>query len=553
MNPMNVSGYVRVSTQRQAQAQTIEQQLERIQTYARQQGWTLKDTQLFRDDGYSGASLNRPGLDRLRDAVRCGEATHILMTAPDRLARSYVHQVLLMEEFKQLGCAVTFLDRPMSEDPHDQLLLQIRGAVAEYERTLIADRMRRGRQLKYRAGKLLPWTHVPFGYRVDADHPREPQGVRVDESESTWIWEMFTWYAQDGRSLIGLAKHLQELEVPTPSGKTRWNQAALRGILRNSAYTGQVYVNRTRPVAARQRRSPTQPMGHNRGHIVLPREQWLLAATIPAIVTQDMFEQVQQKLAHNRQFARRNNTAHDYLLRALVTCGVCNLGCIARQHSNGPSYAYYVCRGKSHAIYACRDNKCSARMIPAGQLDELVWQDVCEVLTHPQILQQALERAHGGHWLPQELQARRDTLRKARVHLSAQLERLTEAYLGTVMALPEYERRRIELQRKMDALAGQDQQLDRQTDQHAQLSAIASSMTEFCQRVQAGLACATFEHKRQLVELLIDRVIVTNGDVEIRYVIPTSKSGEHTRFCHLRLDYLATKTKAILCGGLLGR
>jgi site-specific DNA recombinase len=117
---MNVSRYVRVSTQRQAQAQTIEQQLERIQTYAQQQGWTLSDAQLFRDDGYSGASLNRPGLDRLREAVRCGEATHILMTAPDRLARSYVHQVLLMEEFKQLGCAVTFLDRPMSEDPHDQ-------------------------------------------------------------------------------------------------------------------------------------------------------------------------------------------------------------------------------------------------------------------------------------------------------------------------------------------------------------------------------------------------------------------------------------------------
>jgi hypothetical protein len=184
-------------------------------------------------------------------------------------------------------------------------------------------------------------------------------------------------------------------------------------------------------------------------------------------------------------------------------------------------------------------------MIPSGQLDELVWQDLCEILTHPEMLQQALERAHGGHWLPQELQARRETLRKARVHLATQLERLTEAYLGAVIALPEYERRRTELQRKIDALAGQDQQLDRQTDQQAQLSAIASSMTEFCQRVQAGLACATFEHKRQLVELLIDRVIVTNGDVEIRYVIPTSKSGEHTRFCHLRLDYLTAKSARI--------
>lgn len=258
---VSVSGYVRVSTQRQAQAQTIEQQLDRIQAYAQQQGWMLNDTHIFRDDGYSGATLNRPGLDRLRDAVRCGEVTHILMTAPDRLARSYVHQVLLMEEFKQLGCMVTFLDRPMSQDPHDQLLLQIRGAVAEYERTLIADRMRRGRQLKLKAGTLLPWTHVPFGYRVDPDHPRDPTDVRVDDVECAWVREMFAWYAGQGHSLIGLAWHLQELGVPTPTptGKTRWNQATVRGILTNPAYVGEVYANRQSHTLCS---SPGAPFAH---------------------------------------------------------------------------------------------------------------------------------------------------------------------------------------------------------------------------------------------------------------------------------------------------
>jgi site-specific DNA recombinase len=113
VSSVSVSGYVRVSTQRQAQAQTIDQQLDRLRSYAQQQGWTLKDANIFRDDGYSGASLNRPGWDRLRDGVRSGETTHVLMTAPDRLARSYVHQVLLMEEFKQLGCTVTY--RPYAE------------------------------------------------------------------------------------------------------------------------------------------------------------------------------------------------------------------------------------------------------------------------------------------------------------------------------------------------------------------------------------------------------------------------------------------------------
>src|SRR6185436_9538906 len=104
----------------------------------------LQDEHIFCDDGRSGATLNRPGLDKLRDAIRWGEIAQVLLTDPDRLARNYVHQMILLEEFARFGCQVEFLDRPMSRDPHDQLLLQIRGAVAEYERTLITDRMRRG-------------------------------------------------------------------------------------------------------------------------------------------------------------------------------------------------------------------------------------------------------------------------------------------------------------------------------------------------------------------------------------------------------------------------
>ena len=137
---MRVALYARVSTQRQAQAQTVEQQIERLTGHARQQGWDVLPDQVFRDDGYSGASLRRPGLDRLRDRAAAPSLDLVVITAPDRLARNYVHQVLLLEELQGHGCEVRFLDRPMSQDPHDQLLLQIRGAVAEYERTLITER-----------------------------------------------------------------------------------------------------------------------------------------------------------------------------------------------------------------------------------------------------------------------------------------------------------------------------------------------------------------------------------------------------------------------------
>ncbi len=146
---MRIAVYVRVSGHRQVQTQTIEQQLERLQAHSPTQGQSWQEVTIFRDDGYSGASLKRPGLDRLRDQVGRSAFDLLLITAPDRLARKYVHQMLLLEELERGGCRVEFVERPMSQDPHDQLLLQIRGAVAEYERTLIAERMRRGRQQQF--------------------------------------------------------------------------------------------------------------------------------------------------------------------------------------------------------------------------------------------------------------------------------------------------------------------------------------------------------------------------------------------------------------------
>lgn len=188
---MRTAIYVRVSTNQQVQTQTIEQQLDRLRARSRAEGWEWRDEDVFRDEGYSGASLTRPGLDRLRDQVASARFDRVLITAPDRLARKFVHQLLLIEEFERAGCQVEFLDRPMSQDPHDQLLLQIRGAVAEYERTLIAERLRRGRQQRFQAGTLLPWTRSPYGYLLDPDHPRAPAGVRVEEVEAAIVAEIF--------------------------------------------------------------------------------------------------------------------------------------------------------------------------------------------------------------------------------------------------------------------------------------------------------------------------------------------------------------------------
>ena len=253
------------------------------------------------------------------------------------------------------------------------------------------------------------------------------------------------------------------------------------------------------------------------------------------MVSQPHFDEVQTKLATNRSFARRNNTAHQYLLRALVSCGHCGLACTARAINK--RNLYYLCNGKGHSTYSHRATCCPARYIPAGQLDELVWQDLCALLHEPAPLAAAVARAHGGAWLPQELQARRETLRRGQAHLRHQLERLTDAYLGSIIPLDEYGRRRRDLEQRMRALAEQEEQLCQDAARRQQLAGVAASLEAFRARVQRGLAGANFEQRRQLVLLLVDRVIVTDADVEIRYVLPTSPESEHVRFCHLRKDH----------------
>jgi len=372
---MNVAVYVRVSTLRQQQAQTIEQQLERLQAHIAAQGWSLADEHIFRDDGYSGAQLNRPGLDSLRDRAAMAEFELVLLTSPDRLARKYVHQALILEELERHGCRVEFLDRPMSDDPHDQLVLQIRGAVAEYERTLIADRMRRGRLMKLRAGQLLPWTKAPYGYILDAERPRDPTRVRVNEVEAAIVRQIFAWYTdlEEKMSLYATAKRLSSDDgVPTPSGGQRWNVASIREILKNPAYTGTAYAQRTQTVPARQRKSALLSVGPGVSHRPRPQEEWI-PIPVPAIISQEQFDQAQARLAFNQQIARRNNTQHHYLLRGLVSCGQCRLRCIGRSCS--PGYSYYVCCGKTDALRISQGERCLSRYAPADALDESVWQD----------------------------------------------------------------------------------------------------------------------------------------------------------------------------------
>ena len=226
-----------------------------------------------------------------------------------------------------------------------------------------------------------------------------------------------------------------------------------------------------------------------------------------------------------------------------MSCGQCRLACSGR--TLHPGYHYYFCRGRTDALRLALGERCTARYAPARALDDLVWQDLCRVLSNSALIIHELERAQMGEWLPQALQARRQTLRDVLAQLERQQARLLDVYLAEVIEREEFERRRKEVTQTHHGLTQQLRQLDAQAQQHVDVASLAQGIEAFCRRTQPTLDDLTFVQRRQLVELLIDRVIVNDAQVEIRYVVPTGPKGETTPFCHLRLDYLDLETRHI--------
>src|SRR6266849_3600411 len=458
---MEVALYVRVSTNRQQQQQTIEQQLTRLREHiAMQPDWHLADEHIYRDDGYSGAKLNRPGLDR----------------------------------------------------------------------------MRRGRQAKVRSGLLLPWTVPPYGYLLDPECPRDPSRLRLDPVKAAVVTHIFAWYTepQTPSTLYGVAKRLSDAQLPTPMGTPRWNASSVRGMLCNAVSTGIAHSGKSRPVPARQRQSARRPVGPGVSHRPTPPEDWA-PIPVPAIMSPAIFDAAQARLERKSRTARRNNTVYAYLLRGLVSCGQCQLACTGRTSQSGSSY--YWCRGRTDPLRAALGERCIARYIRAHALDALVWQDLCQVLTQPALITHELQRAQGGEWLPQALQARQRTLREALAQIERQHARLLDVSLAEVIGREECERKRHELAQTQQSVSQQLRYIEAQAQQQVDVLALAQGIDAFCHRLGPTLDHLTFTQRRQLVELLIDRVIVNDGQVEIRYVVPTGPKGETVPFCHLRLDY----------------
>src|SRR6185312_4624963 len=219
---MRAAIYARVSTRRQDQDQTIESQLAALVAWASRQAHDLRPEHIFTDPGHSGARLDRPGLDGLRDAAAAGEFDVIAIYSPDRLSRRYVYQALPLEEFRKAGCAVEFIQRPISADPHDQLLLQIQGAVAEYERAVLGERFRRGKVQRAQGGQWVA-ARASYGYRYIPKRDGVPGHLVIDEAEAAVVRMMYRWLIDDQMSVRMIIRRLADGPWRPRSGKPLWS------------------------------------------------------------------------------------------------------------------------------------------------------------------------------------------------------------------------------------------------------------------------------------------------------------------------------------------
>jgi site-specific DNA recombinase len=330
------------------------------------------------DDGFSGSRLDRPALDALRDAAADGELDAVCVYAPDRLARDYVHQHLLLEELTKRGVAVHFVERPVGASAEDRLLVQMQGVFAEYERAKILERTRRGKLHKLRSGQLCPYPSVaPYGYALAMVGEPAKKVVVIDEGEARHVRAMFRWALEEDLGTRAVAKRLNADGV-RPRRAQYWTESTVHRLLTSPAYMGQATYNRFESVEPARPRRP----GAYRKHVKSstrrrPAAQWL-TVPIPAIVDEAAHHGVRAVFGGHQRFARRN-VQHDYLLRGLVVCGACGRRMQALRQARAPHYEYFLygC-GRPDTTATGRAERCRARRVRQGDLEAVVWAELVE-------------------------------------------------------------------------------------------------------------------------------------------------------------------------------
>jgi site-specific DNA recombinase len=519
-----VALYARVSSQRQAEELTIQSQIAGLQQRLEQDRLVVEPELCFQDEGYSGSTLLRPALERLRDLAHAGGVDRIYVHSPDRLARKYVYQMLLLEEFTHQGVEVVFLNHdPQHQSAEGNLLLQMQGMIAEFERAKILERTRRGRRFAARQGKVSALGCAPYGYRYVPKHQGDGE-ARYDVilDEARLVRELFTWVGVEGLSLRGVVDRLAERGVPTVSGKPRWNAATIRGMLLNPTYIGTAKYGKTRLMprtsARRPKRGdPPTPRQEKVAQDTSPDEQESIA--VPALVSVELFAATAERLAENRQRHRQQKHGSEFLLGGLLICHRCGSAYCGRRLRRATTgerpYAYYRCLGTDKHRHG-GEAICINPSLNGALLEAAVWSDACSLLQDPARLQRELERRWDRPATDQlALSDRRETIAK----LKRRLGRLLDAYENGWLDKDEFEVRMARAKERLAREREAQAQFERDAQSDEELRLVVGHFQMFAQHVGERLQHADLATQRKLLRLLIKRIEVDDDEVRIVYKV----------------------------------
>ena len=519
--------YARVSSDRQKESHTIGSQTSALVEYAQTHGYAVPSEWVFQDEGYSGASLVRPGLEALRDLAAQGQIVAVLIYSPDRLSRKYAYQVLLSEELSRCGVEVIYLKSPSGDSPEDQLVVQFQGMIAEYERAQIAERHRRGKRHRAQQGMVNVLSGAPYGYRYVRKTDASAAYYEVVESEAEVVRMVFAIYTQQRFSINAVARLLNERRISTRTGKTRWERSTVWGMLRNPAYEGKACYGKTEQS---ERQRITRPLRQRNGsshrsncHRDRPREDWI-ELPVPALVSEETFALAQEQLTKNKHHSPRR-TIEPTLLQGMLVCQQCGYALYrtSTQTSKRKLY-YYRCLG-SDAYRHFKGALCTNRPVRSDYLDHFVWDQIINLLDNGTLIQAEIDRRMEAARNTDPRRQRGEILRREQTRLGNNVVRLITAYQEGLVSLAQLRQRMPELNKKSQAVESELQSLETAAVDQARYLQLAESLDGFRMKLRERAKTLDVCERQQILRLLVKEVLVAADSITIRHSIPILQTG----------------------------
>ncbi|MDR5729891.1 MAG: recombinase family protein, partial [Terriglobia bacterium] len=520
--------YARVSSEQQREANTIASQTASLIEFAQSHDLDVPQEWVFEDDGYSGATLERPGLERVRDLAAEGQIQVVLAYSPDRLSRKYAYQILLIEELARNGVETIFVKAPQGSSAEDQLLVQFQGMISEYERAQILERSRRGKRHRAQSGEVSVMSGAPYGYRYVRKTDEAPAAYVVLEAEARVVERIYEMYAVEGLSIGEITRRINAEGIPTRKASARWERSTVWAVLRNSAYRGVACFGKTRSssrtrVTRPQRRqgviTPSITGGHER-----PREEWI-EIPVPALISEDRFARVQELLQQNKARSRRR-TIEPSIVQGMVSCQKCGYAFSRTStRTSARKIHYYKCIGsdgwRKLGGHVC-DN---GRLIRQDLLDQIVWAEVIRLLEDPKLIQKELDRRLEAARSSDPSKKREQNLQRELVHVGKGIERLLSAYQEALMSIDQLRERMPGLRQREQALRAELQAITDQANDRAIFLRLAENLTGFLERLRGAADTLSITERQRIVRLVVKDVLIGDDTITIRHSISLPPQG----------------------------